>query len=607
MNSDNDELQNWKGKYFNALGELEAKEKAWAESEQLLRTGLSRLTLAADSSNDVLNRQLERLRNLLRSGKNERELRDLLDSISQSILQLDAQRKTVQHMPRPAEILEEVLGKIEFPRGMGHRARAVQKKMVLMSESDHQTLIRVFVDLIMEALHWIEGERDVEAVPQAAPESGAEKGRLLGKLFSREEKEQKPEAPDVDNLNVARNLLQEMVEGLIQPADRRELMLQRIERGNRESQLYALGRELINTLKPLLSDAAEPLPTENLPSHEILLRLLERIDVPALLAEKVVAIKELLAAADEAHTERAIRAIAELIGEMRHQVQDEKSEIEAFLKQMGEQLQEIDSTFQQNVSTQRESFAEGRELDSVVKEQVQGIEESVSLAQDLPSLKDALHKRVEAIRSHMQEFRSAEERRIVDAEKQVEHLTGRLRSAQKESEKLRERVKRERDLAMIDPLTGIPNRFAYNERLGQEVARWKRYQNPLVLSVWDVDHFKRINDNYGHQAGDKVLTVIARLLQEQVRETDFAARFGGEEFVLLLPETNLEKASVVAEHIRERVEACEFHYRGSRVPITISCGLSQFRKDDTPEQVFARADAALYKAKESGRNQCRSA
>jgi diguanylate cyclase len=606
MNRDNEEVQNWKDKYFNALGELEAKEKVWVESEQILRTGLSRLTLAADSSNDVLNRQLERLRTLLRGGSNNSELRDLLDSISNSIRQLDEQRKIVQHIPRPGEVLEEALGKIEFPRGMGHRAKAVQKKLLRATDGDHEPLIKEFVDLIIEALQWVEGDNEAVS-PPTLPESSPEKGRLLGKLFSREEKGQKAEVVEGDNLNVARNLLQEMVEGLITPADHRELMLQRIERGSQESQLYALGRELINTLKPVLNDAPVQIPKENLSSHEILLRLLERIDVPALLAEKVVAIKELLAAADEAHTEQAIRALADLIGEMRHQVQDEKSEIESFLKQMSERLQEIDITFQQNVLTQRESFEGGRELDSAVSEQVQGIEETVTLAQDILSLKEALHQKVDAIRSHMQEFREAEQQRIEVAEKQVEQLTSRLQNAQQESDKLRQRIKKERDLAMIDPLTGIPNRFAYNERLAQEVARWKRYHNPLVLSVWDVDNFKRINDSYGHQAGDKVLTVIARQLQEKVRETDFAARFGGEEFVLLLPETDLEKASVVAEHIRKSVEACEFHYRGNPVPITISCGLSQFREGDTAEQVFARADAALYKAKENGRNQCRSA
>lgn len=602
----NDELQNWKSKYYDALGELEAKEKAWAESEQILRSGLSRLSLAADASNDVLNRQLERLRNLLRGGSNERELRDLLDSISQSILKLDEQRKSVQRLPRPGELLEETLGRIEFPRGMGHRAKAVQKKLLQAEGGDHQPLIKEFVDLIMEALRWVEGEAGEVTLP--AETESSEKRGLLGKLLSREEKSVKAEPPVVeDKLNVARNLLQELVEGLIEQVDRRELMLQRIERGNHESQLYALGRELINSLKPVLSGTPTPAATENLSSHEILLRLIERIDVPARLAEKVVAIKELLAAGDEAHTEQAIRAIAELIGEMRSQVQDEKSEIETFLKQMSERLQEIDSTFQENVLNQRESYAEGQELDSAVKEQVQGIEDSVSMAQDIAALKQAVQHRVETIRNHMQEFRSAEEQRLATAEQQVEQLTSRLQNAQKESDKLRQRIKKERDLAMVDPLTGIPNRFAYNERLAQEVARWKRYKNPLVLSVWDVDNFKRINDNYGHQAGDKVLTVIARLFQDKVRETDFAARFGGEEFVLLLPETGMEQASVVAEHIRKSVEACEFHYRGNPVPITISCGLSEFREGDNPEQVFARADAALYKAKENGRNQCRSA
>ncbi len=600
-----DELQNWKSKYYDALGDLEAKEKLWAESEQLLRSGLSRLTLAADSSNEVLNRQLERLRNLLRGGGNDRELRALLDSISQSILQLDAQRKRAQSLPSPGEVLEEALGKIDFPRGTGHRAKAVQKKLLQSAETDHHLLVKEFVDVIMEALHWVEGEG--HETPAKPVVESSEKRGLLGKLLNREEMVHPTAVVESDNLNVARNLLQELVEGLVAPVDRRELMLQRIERGSQESHLYAIGRELLHTLQPVLSETPAQLPSENLTSHEILLRLLERIDVPARLAEKVVAIKELLAAADEAQTEKAIRAIADLIGEMRSQVHEEKSEIEAFLKLMGERLQEIDVTFQQNVLTQRESFEGGRELDSAVKAQVQGIEDSVTQAQDIVSLKEALHQRVEAIRSHMQEFRNAEEQRISAAEQQVAHLTNRLQDAHKESDKLRQRIKKERDLAMVDPLTGIANRFAYNERLAQEVARWKRYKNPLVLSVWDVDHFKRINDSYGHQAGDKVLTVIARLFQDKVRETDFAARFGGEEFVLLLPETDLEKASVVAEHIRQSVEACEFHYRGNPVPITISCGLSEFREGDTPEQVFARADAALYKAKENGRNQCRSA
>jgi diguanylate cyclase len=121
-----------------------------------------------------------------------------------------------------------------------------------------------------------------------------------------------------------------------------------------------------------------------------------------------------------------------------------------------------------------------------------------------------------------------------------------------------------------------------------------------------VDHFKKINDRYGHQAGDKVLRIIAKRLTDQVRESDFVARYGGEEFVVLLPEADPASALAVAEKLRKSIDDLEFHYRDEPVPITISCGIATFRQNDDPESVFRRADAALYRAKEAGRNCCRS-
>ena len=156
----------------------------------------------------------------------------------------------------------------------------------------------------------------------------------------------------------------------------------------------------------------------------------------------------------------------------------------------------------------------------------------------------------------------------------------------------------------MDPLTQLPNRLAYDQRSQQEYARWKRYNNTLLIMVWDIDLFKQVNDTYGHQAGDKVLKVVATTLRKNLRETDFVARFGGEEFVSLMPETSLGGGFKVAEKIRATVEKLEFHYRGSNVQVTISCGISLFMENDTRESAFARADKALYQAKEQGRNRC---
>jgi len=147
--------------------------------------------------------------------------------------------------------------------------------------------------------------------------------------------------------------------------------------------------------------------------------------------------------------------------------------------------------------------------------------------------------------------------------------------------------------------------MAYEERSEQEYARWKRYRAPLSLIVVDIDFFKKINDNFGHVAGDKVLKTIAQLMDESVRETDFLARYGGEEFVIIMTDTGADDALNVADKLRVAVENCGFHYRGESVPITISCGIAEFKnKNDTTGSVFERADVALYKAKDSGRNRC---
>jgi diguanylate cyclase len=156
-------------------------------------------------------------------------------------------------------------------------------------------------------------------------------------------------------------------------------------------------------------------------------------------------------------------------------------------------------------------------------------------------------------------------------------------------------------------LTQLPNREAYNQRLDQELDRWQRYQRPMVLAVADVDHFKRINDGFGHLAGDKVLRVIAKILRKRLRKTDFVARYGGEEFIVLLPETTMEQAIPVLDSVRQAIANCPFHFRETPVSITMSFGVSAPGKDETSGALFERADKALYAAKNSGRNCLRQA
>jgi diguanylate cyclase len=512
--------------------------------------------------------------------------------------ELDARTRSWTETER---VLRQGLSRLTLAADRSHAVLAGQLeslRTLLRSGATGETL-RSLLEEISESI--------LQLDDPAEPSSRVETrfwGRLFGgKAFARAAAD--PGRAGREPLAVARKLLQDMIDELATPPEQRERMLQRVDSIADEIQLFNLGHDLVTLLRPRVGQAGWESAAGPAVVTDVLLHLLDRIDVPLELADRRDAVRGLLAEGPGPATlDRAILGIADLVSEMRARVERQKGEIEIFLKQMAERLGEIDSGFQQNMISQREAYEEGLELDKTVNVQVQEIEESVSQAEDLEPLKLALQRRIDVIRTHMQQYRVNEERRIERAEREVDQLNQRLQSVQEESASLRRRLQEERNLALVDTLTGIPNRFAYNERLQLEVARWRRYQSPLVLSVWDIDRFKNVNDEYGHQAGDKALKLIARLFRDHVRETDFVARYGGEEFVLLLPETQLENALVVAELMRKRVESCGFHFHGAPVPITISCGLSQFREGDSAEQVFSRADAALYRAKAQGRNRC---
>ena len=156
-----------------------------------------------------------------------------------------------------------------------------------------------------------------------------------------------------------------------------------------------------------------------------------------------------------------------------------------------------------------------------------------------------------------------------------------------------------RDAATLDGLTGAFNRNKIDELLQQEVARAGRYETPLSLILFDLDHFKSINDTYGHLSGDSILKTVVDIVKDNIRRTDFIGRWGGEEFMVLAPGIELEQAAELADKIRSRVENFSFAAAGA---VTISCGVATFKAEDTAIDLIKRADDALYLAKDKGRN-----
>jgi len=163
-------------------------------------------------------------------------------------------------------------------------------------------------------------------------------------------------------------------------------------------------------------------------------------------------------------------------------------------------------------------------------------------------------------------------------------------------------------LASTDALTGLPNRQAIMGKATKEFSRAKRYNRALSLVMIDVDHFKSINDNYGHATGDHVLTNVGHILGDSLRDSDILARIGGEEFVLLLPDTPKSNAEHVAERMRAQLASTTIKHEAQELNITASFGVAAIcEEDDTLEQMLGRADVAMYEAKNNGRNQVKTA
>jgi diguanylate cyclase len=180
------------------------------------------------------------------------------------------------------------------------------------------------------------------------------------------------------------------------------------------------------------------------------------------------------------------------------------------------------------------------------------------------------------------------QQRLAIAEKQIESQAAEIRSHESE--------------ARTDSLTGLANRRAFDDEMRRRLSEWERKQIAFTLVLLDIDHFKKFNDTHGHQAGDEVLRQVAKVLRKQSRDMDLPCRYGGEEFAVILPATKIAGACIVAERIREAIEACVMNYDGKTLKVTSSLGLAEVLAGDNVTRVIKRADDSLYKSKEAGRN-----
>ncbi|PHS65293.1 MAG: hypothetical protein COB09_05880 [Thalassobium sp.] len=354
------------------------------------------------------------------------------------------------------------------------------------------------------------------------------------------------------------------------------------------------------------SDAGEGHDTEPGFSHiaqevsETLLNLLSQLVIPERLSHTVLNLQNRLQ--EGLNWYELVPLLEDTTDFLLECLGNSQTELEQFLQSLDQRLQAIQILVSEASQGQMERKRARLDLDGMVRDQIADIRSVVTGSGDLGELGVSVRDHLTMIVQAMEKYQKEEEEREERLAAKLEMLQARLSEMEQEVSESRVAIEEQRRRATHDNLTGLPNRDAYQARLAEELLRRNRYGGSLALVIGDVDHFKRINDNYGHLAGDKVLQLIARSLRKNLRDVDFIARYGGEEFVILMPETSSADAMVVAEKLRAKIEGSPFNFKKERVPITMSFGVSEFHALESPDAVFDRADKALYQAKNEGRN-----
>ena len=294
--------------------------------------------------------------------------------------------------------------------------------------------------------------------------------------------------------------------------------------------------------------------------------------------------------------ETVLEEVISLLTGLGDKVNDERTTTQDFLGDLRDKLHSVEEVIFSVITDGDDSMERAEELGKQVSDDVEVIGKAVE-QDDLTLLKKTVESGLANLSTKVGDY-LVEERKHGEKNKQkIKDLDRKVRSMEVEATELRGEVKSKQDLAVKDPLTGVYNRAGYEERMIEEFARRQRVETPLSVVFVDCNKFKQINDTFGHNAGDVVLVKVAETLKNRARASDIVARYGGDEFVVLLPDTPLEGAEVFAKGACEKVLAAGFNNNGQPLDVSISCGVTEVNNSDDPASALHRADQAMYEAK----------
>lgn len=560
-------INKWRNKYLDLIETHDALEKSSEQKQDQLRRALVMVSLLADGQSDNIDVPLSKLRESIKPQNNNKGLETILQT-----LQVEVNRFEQQWQSKADVLLEEVNKASKqlllFP------CSSEQKKHITKIRKQSKKALTQWAGYADQLQAWLQIIADLQiSEKNDDAESSADKekaGGFFSRLFNRDD------MPDGEETNASGQA----------------------ETLGRASDTSALIDPNHSTTEHTSTPGYDHI------EHEIstmLSNLLQQLVIPERFHQRLDALKQKLV--NKLNWYELVPLLEQVANLVIDALGDGQEEFEQFLQSLDQRLETIQHLVNDASQGQLDRGKARAAFESVLEGQVNEVRAIVNSKNGLGQLGNSISEHLGLIMLAMQEYRLEENDRETDLTQQLADMQNKLNEMEVLAESAQHAIEEQRKKAMHDALTGLPNREAYQQRLEQEVQRLQRYGSKLSLMVCDVDLFKRINDNYGHLAGDKVLKIIAKSLQVNLRDSDFIARFGGEEFVALMPETSLEEAKHVAEKLRMKVESSPFNFKKEPVQITVSFGISEFKESDSSNDVFERADKALYKAKEGGRNQ----
>lgn len=556
--SASDELRRWKDKYFELQESLEGQEKDTEAFRSVLQRMLLRLCLSAEGQSAQFDDELKRVRaDVRKSDIKVDELALRLNELDAALSKVDAVKsKSAERFAKLIGEMSEVLESLKPPRS----DKAALKKMAKLMRRDsllteqYLPVLEEFAEVQKSVIVWMQ---------EQAPIQPGLMSRIFGGSTSSNTHVDQGAEPEPET----------------SPGDALEIESETsLEEDEVVPGFAAISVHVRSTLNHLLEQLTFPQS-----SQRALRELKDKISGPLNWYELGPTLDDLS------------NVVISAIGRGQR-------DFGSFLSDIDERLQKIQSVVLETLQADEGLRAEELEMDKRVRFQISSMTASLEQESDLEGLKSSIKSQVDSISEVLDNFSAVTQRIQDNKAKDYEVLKARFEELEQESRFFRQRLKEERNKALTDALTKLPNREAYDERFSLEYERWKRYRKPTTMVVADVDHFKSINDEYGHLSGDKVLQILAKELQSRLRKTDFIARYGGEEFVFLLPETDLETAQSVMNKTREMIARLPFHFRDEKVQVTVSFGMVAFAEGLEAEALFDLADKALYEAKSNGRN-----